>query len=247
MPVDKSQLRVRRMFASIAPRYDRMNQLLTLGLDRYWRKRTVQSVPLIPDQPVLDVCCGTGDLTLAWARRLGQNAVVLGTDFTHTMLMHARDKSPGINETIHYVGADTLRLPCPDNRFQVVSAGFGIRNVGETRRGLAEMTRVCGPDGHVVILETSSPRWPVVRQLFGLYFNHVMPRIGRWLSPDPDAAYSYLAASSAEFPQGEAFAELMREAGLVDVTVRPLTLGTVTVYVARKPGPRRDERGDRID
>lgn len=235
------------MFASIAPRYDRMNHLLTLGLDRHWRKRTVQSVPLIPDQPVLDVCCGTGDLALAWARRLGDNALVVGTDFTHTMLVHARDKSPGINETIRYVGADTLRLPCADNRFQVVSAGFGIRNVGETHRGLAEMTRVCCHDGHVVILETSAPRWPVIRQLFGLYFNHVMPRIGRWLSPDPDAAYSYLSSSAAEFPQGEAFAGLMREVGLVDVTVRPLTLGAVTLYVGRKPGAERDERGGRID
>ena len=157
------------------------------------------------------------------------------------MLVRAREKSrgrPGSGERgdrVVYLGADTLKLPCPADRFQVVSVAFGIRNVGDTAGGLSEMTRVCRPGGHVIVLETSMPRLPIVGGLFRLYFNHVVPRIGRWLSPDPDAAYSYLPASTAEFPQGEAFAELMRGAGLEEISIRPLTLGSVTLYVGRKP------------
>jgi demethylmenaquinone methyltransferase/2-methoxy-6-polyprenyl-1,4-benzoquinol methylase len=241
MPVDKSQQRIRRMFGAIAPRYDRMNRLMTFGLDRRWRNRTVRSVPTDPAEPVLDVCCGTGDLALAWAGRLGPNARVIGSDFTHPMLVRAREKIgsgadlPGAGRVV-YVGGDTLKLPCPDDRFQVVSVGFGIRNVGDTLGGLAEMTRVCRPGGHVVVLETSVPRIPVVGGLFRFYFNHVVPLVGRWVAPDPDAAYSYLPASTAEFPQGESFAELMRSVGLEEIVVRPLTLGSVTLYVGRKPG-----------
>ncbi len=242
MPVDKSQQRIRRMFGAIAPRYDRMNRLMTFGLDRRWRNRTVCSVPTDPAEPVLDVCCGTGDLALAWARRLGPDARVVGSDFTHPMLVRAREKA-GIGEgssprtgRVVYLGADTLKLPCPDDRFQVVSVAFGIRNVGDTVGGLAEMTRVCRPGGHVVVLETSVPRLPVVGGLFRFYFNHVVPLIGRWVAPDPDAAYSYLPASTAEFPQGESFAELMRSVGLEEIKIRRLTLGSVTLYVGRKPG-----------
>ena len=237
MPVDKSQQRIRRMFGAIAPRYDLMNRLMTLGLDRWWRRRTVRSVPLQPGLPVLDVCCGTGDLTLAWVGRLGPDATVVGSDFTHPMLLRAEQKARKRLEAprVVYLGADTLKLPCACDRFQVVSVGFGIRNVGDTIGGLAEMTRVCRPGGHVVVLETSVPRLPVVGALFRFYFNRVVPRIGRWLSPDPDGAYSYLPASTAEFPQGEAFAELMRDAGLEAVSIRPLTLGSVTLYVGRKP------------
>ena len=241
MPVDKSQQRIRRMFGAIAPRYDLMNRLMTLGLDRWWRRLTVRSVVLEPGLPVLDVCCGTGDLTLAWVGRLGPGATVVGSDFTHPMLLRAEQKArkrleaPQQAPRVVYLGADTLKLPCGSDRFQVVSVGFGIRNVGDTIGGLAEMTRVCRPGGHVVVLETSVPRLPVVAAVFRFYFNRVVPRIGRWLSPDPDGAYSYLPASTAEFPQGEAFAELMRDAGLEAVSIRPLTLGSVTLYVGRKP------------
>ena len=141
MPVDKSQQRIRRMFGAIAPRYDLMNRLMTLGLDRWWRRLTVRSVVLEPGLPVLDVCCGTGDLTLAWVGRLGPGATVVGSDFTHPMLLRAEQKArkrleaPQQAPRVVYLGADTLKLPCGSDRFQVVSVGFGIRNVGDTIGG----------------------------------------------------------------------------------------------------------------
>ncbi len=238
MPVDKSQQRIRRMFGAIAPRYDLMNRLMTFGLDRGWRRRIVGSVAIRPEARVLDVCCGTGDLTEAWASKLPDAKVVIGADFTWPMLDRATTKARkgrrrGAN--ISYVGADTLRLPVPSDQFDVVSVGFGIRNVGDTARGLREMSRVCCPGGHVIVLETSVPGWPVVASLFRFYFHQVVPRLGRWLSPDADSAYTYLPASTSEFPQGESFAELMREAGLEEIVVRPLTMGSVTLYVGRKP------------
>ncbi len=248
MAVDKSQQRIRRMFGAIAPRYDMMNRLMTMGLDRLWRRRTVRSVPLDPELPVLDVCCGTGDLTLSWLdrlNRLGRSATVVGSDFTQAMLVRARDKSQGRTHSadrleaegggVVFLGADTLKLPYRSDLFQVVSVGFGIRNVGDTLGGLREMTRVCRPGGFVIVLETSVPRLAVLGSLFRFYFHHIVPRIGRWLSPDSDGAYAYLPASTAEFPGGEAFADVMREAGLEQVTIRPLTLGSVTLYVGIKP------------
>lgn len=236
MTLDKSQHRIRRMFGAIAGRYDLMNRLMTFGLDIYWRHRTIRSVPLEENPRVLDVCCGTGDLALGWSRRTRGRGVVVGTDFTHPMLVLAVAKATRRGATVHYLEADTLRLPLPDSTFSVVSTGFGIRNVGETERGLAEMTRVCRPGGHVVILECSSPRLPLVRGVFRFYFGQIVPRIGRLISPDADSAYAYLPASAAEFPQGEAMAKLMRDAGLADIQVRPLSLGSVTLYVGQKPG-----------
>ena len=192
MAVDKSQQRIRRMFGAIAPRYDMMNRLMTMGLDRLWRRRTVRSVPLAPELPVLDVCCGTGDLTLSWLdrlNRLGRSATVVGSDFTQAMLVRAREKSQGRIRSADrlgvedgggvFLGADTLKLPYRSDLFQVVSVGFGIRNVGDTLGGLREMTRVCRPGGFVIVLETSVPRLPVLGSLFRFYFHHIVPRIGR--------------------------------------------------------------------
>ena len=236
MALDKSQHRIRRMFGAISSRYDLMNRLMTFGLDIYWRRRTVHSVPLEDNASVLDVCCGTGDLALGWSRKLRGRGIIVGTDFTHPMLVLAVAKAARRCTAIQFLEADTLRLPFTDDAFSVVSTGFGIRNVGETERGLAEMTRVCRPEGNVVILECSTPRLPLVRGVFRLYFGCVVPLIGRLISPDADSAYAYLPASAAEFPQGEAMAELMRGAGLIDVQVRSLSLGSVTLYVGRKPG-----------
>jgi demethylmenaquinone methyltransferase/2-methoxy-6-polyprenyl-1,4-benzoquinol methylase len=234
--VDKSEARVRRMFGEIAGRYDLLNHLLSLNVDRYWRWRTVRMVRPRGAEPILDVCTGTGDLALAYARAAGDGVSVVGADFCHQMLVLAAGKAAraGGGERLTFIEADAQRLPFPDDRFQIVSVAFGLRNVTDTDRGLREMVRVCRPGGQVAVLEFSRPRWEPFRSVYEWYFRHVLPRIGQWLARNPHEAYHYLPASVREFPDGEALAERMRSAGLADVWHRPLTLGIATLYVGRK-------------
>jgi demethylmenaquinone methyltransferase/2-methoxy-6-polyprenyl-1,4-benzoquinol methylase len=245
MPVDKSAPRVRRMFAAIARRYDLLNHLLSAGIDRRWRRRTVRLMPPAVEgplvgRPILDVCTGTGDLALAYDAAGGESAEstsVIGTDFCRPMLDEAAVKLQrrGRQGPIALVEADTLRLPFPDARFQVVSVAFGLRNLADTDAGLREMARVCHPGGHVVVLEFSTPRvWPL-RPLYLAYFRHVLPRIGQAVARNADAAYNYLPASVGEFPEGERLAERMRRAGLANVARHRFTLGIATLYVGEKP------------
>jgi len=235
MTIDKSEAHVRGMFAQIAPRYDFLNHLLSLGVDISWRRRTVRMVPPQGDAPILDLCTGTGDLALAYHRAADGRAQVVGADFCHPMLVLGRAKAAQARATrLAFVEADAQRLPFGDNAFQVVSVAFGLRNVTDTRQGMREMIRVCRPGGRIAILEFSVPRVQLVRSVYGLYFRHVLPRIGRWLAPGGHQAYSYLPASVGEFPCGEALAELIREAGASHVCYHPLTLGIATLYVATK-------------
>ena len=237
MTVDKSNQRVRSMFASIARRYDLMNHVLSMNVDRYWRRRTVQALELVPGVPILDVCTGTGDLAFALAKRAGGEADVVGADFCRPMLELAEKKksSHPCSDRTTFVEADAQQLPFPSDRFQVVTVAFGLRNVADTDRGLAEMTRVCRSGGSVVVLEFSMPTVQPLKGLYGWYFRSVLPRVGRTLSNDPSRAYEYLPESVSEFPSGEALAERMRQAGLVDVTVTPMTFGIASIYRGRKP------------
>jgi demethylmenaquinone methyltransferase/2-methoxy-6-polyprenyl-1,4-benzoquinol methylase len=235
MPLDKSEARVRGMFAEIAPRYDFLNHLLSLGTDLYWRKRTVRKVPPQGEGPILDVCTGTGDLALAYRRAAKNGTAVVGADFCHPMLVigrgkAARKRSGGVT----FVEADAQRLPFGDNVFQIVSVAFGLRNISDTDRGLAEMVRVCRPGGRIAILEFSLPRRQPFRFVYGLYFRHVLPRLGQWLARNRHGAYDYLPASVGEFPSGEVLAERMRAAGAGRVEYYPLTLGVATLYVGTK-------------
>lgn len=236
MSVDKSEARVRRMFGEIADRYDFLNHLLSLNVDRYWRWRTVRSVPPQGDAPILDLCTGTGDLALAYYRASRSAAPVVAADFCHEMLALGDQKRmrAGINGRVTFVEADAQRLPFPDNHFQIVSVAFGLRNVTDTDRGLAEMARVCRPGGHVAVLEFSMPRWQPFRAIYGWYFRHVLPRIGQWLARNRHSAYEYLPQSVGEFPQDEALAAKMRAAGLSSVRWQSLTLGIATLYVGQK-------------
>ena len=234
MPLDKSEARVRGMFAEIAPRYDLMNHLLSLGTDVYWRKRTVGKVRPEGDAPILDVCTGTGDLALAYRRASG-GAAVVGADFCHPMLVIGRGKAQRQGaDRVAFVEADARRLPFADNVFQIVSVAFGLRNVSDTDGGLREMVRVCQRGGRIAILEFSLPRWQPFRFLYGLYFRHVLPRLGQWLARNRHDAYEYLPQSVEEFPSGEALAERMRAAGASQVRYYPLTLGVATLYVGTK-------------
>lgn len=235
--VDKSGARVRQMFGEIAGRYDLMNHLLSLNIDRYWRWRTVRSVPPVKDGKLLDLCTGTGDLALAYHRAAEGRAQIVGADFCHEMLAIGRQKGERQSETqsLSFVEADAQHLPFDGDQFQVVSVAFGLRNVADTDAGLREMVRVCAPGGQVAVLEFSSPRWQPFKAIYGWYFRNVLPKIGQLLARNKQSAYEYLPASVGEFPQGEALADRMRAAGLTEVWFRGLTLGVATLYVGSKP------------
>lgn len=231
-PVDKSGPRIRGMFGEIAGRYDFLNHALSLNCDRYWRWRTVRQVVLRPGPPVLDVCTGTGDLAFAYHRAGRGEVPVVGADFCHPMLQRAcrkrRDSQPA------FVEADAMRLPFPDDSFQIVSVAFGLRNCADTDRGLAEMTRVCQRGGRVVVLEFSMPRRQPMRAIYGWYFRHILPRIGQLVSGSRTNAYNYLPRSVGEFPAGDALLARMAAAGLRETTCQQLTLGVACLYMGTK-------------
>ncbi|WP_442507011.1 bifunctional demethylmenaquinone methyltransferase/2-methoxy-6-polyprenyl-1,4-benzoquinol methylase UbiE [Novipirellula sp. SH528] len=235
--VDKSGSRVREMFRQIAPRYDAMNHLLSLSIDRYWRWRTVRILKLDSAAPVLDTCTGTGDLAIAIAKKAPKNVRVVGSDFCHAMLEIAiRKRRVGTtSESIEFIEADSQSLPFPENRFQCVTVAFGLRNVTDTDKGLREMTRVCTPGGQVVVLEFSQPRLIGLRQAYGFYFRNVLPRIGQLFARNDKSAYKYLPESVGQFPDGQALADRMTAAGLTDVRFTPMTFGVATIYQGTKP------------
>ncbi len=234
--VDKSASRVRRMFGEIAGRYDFLNHLLSLNIDRYWRWRTVRSVPPRPGMKILDMCTGTGDLALAYQRAAATDVQIVGADFCHEMLTlgHRKAQPARGGGTVQFVEADALRIPLGDNLFDIVAVAFGLRNVVDTRAGLVEMVRVCVPGGQVAVLEFSSPERHPLKAIYGWYFHHVLPRIGQLLARNAQSAYHYLPESVGQFPQGEELMQLMREAGLQGVWHRGLTLGVATLYVGSK-------------
>ncbi|NQU20687.1 MAG: bifunctional demethylmenaquinone methyltransferase/2-methoxy-6-polyprenyl-1,4-benzoquinol methylase UbiE [Candidatus Nealsonbacteria bacterium] len=236
MTLDKSSARVRRMFGEIAGRYDLLNCLLSLGIDRRWRRRTVKLVPPDGDAPILDVCTGTADLALAYWRRGGGRVSVVGADFCPEMLAigMAKCRRKGADRQVTLLEADAQRVPFPDETFQIVCVAFGLRNVSDTDEGLREMVRVCRRRGRVAVLEFSTPTaWPL-GTLYRWYFHWVLPRVGQVLARNRQAAYNYLPASVGEFPQAEALAQRMRAAGLGDVRYYPFTFGIATLYVGEK-------------
>jgi demethylmenaquinone methyltransferase/2-methoxy-6-polyprenyl-1,4-benzoquinol methylase len=234
--LDKREARIRRMFGHIAPTYDLLNHLLSLNVDRYWRWRTTRLVPPSGPGPVLDVCTGTGDLALAYDRAAGGRVSVVGSDFCHEMLVPARAKARQrrADGRVRYVEADTQRLPFPDDTFQITAVAFGLRNVTDTDRGLAEMARVTRPGGRVAVLEFSRPKHWLFGRLYRFYFRRLLPLVGQLVSRSKEDAYRYLPASVQEFPDGEALAERMRGQGLTDVRWYPFTFGIATLYVGTK-------------
>lgn len=236
MIVDKSQQRVRSMFAEIADRYDLMNHLLSANVDRYWRRVMVRQLAAETDDPILDVCTGTGDLALAFWKAQGGRVPVVGIDFCRPMLDHAKRKQlrHSIDPTLQFVEADALELPLPDNHFQRVVVAFGLRNLADPIRGLQEMYRVSRPQGRLGILEFSLPRRQPLRTLYGLYFRHLLPRIGQFLANNAQSAYQYLPASVSEFPAGQQLAQWIRAGGWSQITFRPLSWGIATLYTAVK-------------
>lgn len=236
MPVDKSGQRVQKMFGEISSRYDFLNHALSGGTDYYWRWRTVRLAPPQGDAPILDVCTGTGDLAFSYEKRAGGTAAVIGTDFTHEMLVLAKEKQTA-GSAVEFLEADAQTLPFADESFQIVSVAFGLRNVTDTMRGLREMTRVCQRGGRVVVLEFSMPENRIINGCYRWYFRHILPRIGQLLARNNQFAYNYLPQSVSEFPQGESLAEMMKQAGLSSVIYKSLTFGVATLYIGTKELP----------
>ncbi|MGQ9820299.1 MAG: bifunctional demethylmenaquinone methyltransferase/2-methoxy-6-polyprenyl-1,4-benzoquinol methylase UbiE [Thermogutta sp.] len=233
-PVDKAASRIRTMFAEIAPRYDFLNHLLSLGIDIRWRRKAVRLAGDPAGGPILDVCCGTGDLALAFRRRHPNGIAIVGADFCRPMLVIGKEKAGKRGAAIQFIEADALKLPFPDNAFGLVSVAFGLRNVADTDRGLREMARVCRPGGRVLVLEFTLPRVPVIGGLYRWYFHRVLPRIGQALARNRYSAYNYLPASVEEFPQGSALLRRMTTAGLRDAKAFPMTFGIATLYLGTK-------------
>jgi len=238
--IDKSDQRVRRMFGSIAGRYDFLNHLLSLNIDRSWRTFTTRVVAPVTGVPVLDCCTGTADLALAYDHAGAGRSPIVGTDFCREMLVlgHAKVKKAGALGRVTLVEGDTQRLPVPSNTFGVVSVAFGLRNVRDTARGVDEMIRVALPGGKVAILEFSRPRGRVLGPLYLTFFRHLLPRVGQALAPNMDGAYDYLPRSVLEFPDGQAMLDLLAARGLTELKLYPLTCGIATLYVGTKPANR---------
>jgi demethylmenaquinone methyltransferase/2-methoxy-6-polyprenyl-1,4-benzoquinol methylase len=235
--LDKSPARIAGMFDAIASRYDTLNHLLSAGLDRRWRARAIRELSLTGRERVLDVCTGTGDLAIEAATSApGSVRQVIGIDFAAEMLRRGWDKvrGEGLGAVIHLARGDAASLPLATGAFDAATIAFGIRNVLDPLRACRELVRVLRPGGRIAILEFGSPMTPGLRGAYAWYFREVLPRIGRLISRHADA-YSYLPASVADFPSGNAFAELLRSAGFVDVRQVKLTFGVVILYLAVCP------------
>ena len=231
-----SRENVWRMFDRISSRYDLLNRLLSIRRDVAWRKRLARNLPDIPDQFVLDLATGTADVLRSVFSYSTRVKYGVGIDMAKEMLARGREKLSEVNPAVSVLlfPANIESLPFKNNQFQAVSIAFGIRNVVDVKAGLAEMYRVLAHDGRVLILEFSIPRNMIIKKIYLFYFRHILPRVGGFISGDPDA-YQYLIETVETFPYGEAFCHLMREAGFQDVRGIPLTFGIATLY-----------RGDRL-
>ncbi len=234
--------RVREMFTQIAPRYDLLNHLLSLQLDRLWRARTAKLLrPVLnrPDALVLDLCCGTGDLAFALAR--AGKARILGADFAHTMLVRAKAKSATLSVSggakaarrMLFFEADALRLPFADASFDLVTSAFGFRNLANYEGGLHEIQRVLKPGGTIAILEFSEPPQSLLGDLYRWYFTKVLPKIG-WLVSRHQSAYTYLPKSVARFFRPKELAALMTSVGYQSVEFREWTIRAVALHTGTR-------------
>lgn len=200
------------MFDRIAGRYDLLNSVMTAGLHHRWRERAADRAELSPGDAVLDVCCGTGDLAFELAERVAPGGHVVGCDFSEPMLDLAREKAPrAAIDSVRFEWADALALPYGDDRFDAVTVGFGVRNFADRDKGLREMARVLKPGGRLVVLEFTEPQRPPFSTFYSLWFDRIVPFLGR-LTPNPEA-YAYLAESVHSFPDPPGLAQKMEAAG----------------------------------
>ena len=223
---------VREMFTSIAPRYDLLNHVLSMNIDRLWWNRTARMFANIlqrPDAQVLDLCCGTGDMTFALHRRM-RGGRLFGADFSHAMLVRAGEKSG--SRDIRWIEADALNLPFATGQFQLVTTAFGFRNLANYDRGLAEIHRVLAPGGEIGILDFGEPKG-LIGKIYRMYFKRVLPAIGTMIS-GVRGPYAYLPASVLRFPSPDEMLQRMRDAGFNDVSWTKYTFGIAGLYRGRK-------------
>ncbi len=224
------------MFDRISGKYDVLNKILSLGIDRRWRKRALRL--LLPFRPakLLDVATGTGDMAFMASEILSPESIT-GIDLSAGMLEVAQKRNqsfkPTANTTIEFLKGDAENLPFPDNSFNAATVTFGVRNFGDLNKGLKEMHRVLQPGAPIVVLEFTKPRIFPFRQLFDIYFKHILPLIGAWTSGD-GRAYKYLYESVQVFPDFEAFNQELTNAGFQRPTFTPLSLGICAIYIAFK-------------
>lgn len=231
----KKKEKIRDMFDGIAPSYDRLNHLLSLGVDRLWRKRSLKAIADGTQQEILDVACGTGDSTIAIAEAVAPGSRVTGVDISEGMmsLLMRKAAKAGVHERIRLLKADAEALPFPDGSFHRVSCAFGVRNFERKDLALSEFHRVLKTDGKAVVLELSVPDVPLLRRLYDLYFLHVLPWVGGWISGNR-AAYKYLPASVHTFPAPDSFCDLMRDAGFRSVYYKTFSFGLCRMYVGSR-------------
>jgi len=223
------------MFDRIAGVYDVMNSAMTAGMHHRWRARAADRAELAPGDAALDVCCGTGDLAFELARRVGPDGRVVGSDFSERMLDLAREKPvPEAAAKPIFEWADALDLPYDDGGFDAVTVGFGVRNLSDLDRGIAEMARVLKPGGRLVILETTQPTRPPLSTFFSVWFDRIVPLIGRFAGDS--AAYSYLPESVKRFPPPAGLAAIMDGAGLERIRWTILAGGIIAIHSGRRPG-----------
>jgi demethylmenaquinone methyltransferase/2-methoxy-6-polyprenyl-1,4-benzoquinol methylase len=226
-----SEPQVRAMFDRIAGFYDLMNSVMTAGLHHRWRARAADLAALGPGDSALDVACGTGDLAIELARRVGTGGEVIGSDFSEQMLERARTKAAG-RADIAWEWGNALELPYPSGRFDAATVGFGARNFSDLDRGLAEMARVIKPGGRVVVLEITTPRRPPLSTFYSVWFDRVVPLIGRLTGEEE--AYTYLPSSVRRFPAPEGLAAAMQRAGMGDIRWILTAGGIIALHVGTK-------------
>lgn len=225
---------VEHMFDAIAPKYDLLNRLFSMGVDQGWRRKVIRLVKSVPVDHLLDVATGTADLAIMAARKNAAKRIT-GVDISEGMLSHGREKvkAQKLDDRVTLVRGDSAALPFADASFDAITVAFGVRNFEDLERGMADMVRVLKPGGRLFVLEFSKPKNNLLGGLFRFYFHRVMPFIGRLVSKD-SAAYTYLPKSVDAFPDGEDFVRLLEQCGLRDAVARPLTGGIATLYIASR-------------
>ena len=227
--------KVQKMFDDIAPSYDRLNHLMSLGIDKIWRRKALKEIVDGTQQQILDVACGTGDSTIAIAQAAAPGSRITGIDISTGMMEPLMRKAAheGVHDRIKLLVADALAMPFENDTFNRVTCAFGIRNFENKEKGLEEFRRVLKPGGRAVILELGIPEKPFIRKIYDIYFLHILPFIGGIVSGNK-AAYRYLPASVHAFPKPNAFCTMMEDAGFKAVRHRSLTFGLCRLFIGEK-------------